>query len=70
MVSKEYSFLQTIAPQWSPDGSSIIYRWNKEIRVLNVGSYDIIRVLKHADDCYSPKFSPNGKYLAVGSGTS
>lgn len=70
MVSKDCSFLMNIAPTWSRDGKFIVYRWKKECRVLRTDNWSLEQPLKCGSDVLSPKFSPDGVHLAMGSGRS
>ncbi len=65
---------QQLDPNWSPDGSKIIFGGESNdpastIRLLDVASHQI-STLPGSEGLYSPRWSPDGRYIAAFSGDS
>ena len=65
---------QQLDPNWSPDGSKIVFGGESNdpastIRVLDVASHQI-STLPGSEGLYSPRWSPDGRYIAAFSGDS
>jgi len=55
----------TIRTEFSPDSELLVYRWNKEIRIMSTSTLEIVRVFKASSKWVNAVFSDDGAYLAV-----
>jgi Tol biopolymer transport system component len=51
-------------PNWSADGRKIVFGSNNELRILDLPSHEV-SVLPGSAGLWSPRWSPNGKYIAA-----
>ena len=67
---KEYFILKDGAdPCISPDGTKLAYtvnlkNGNRAIAVIDLNTKAKISLITHNDNCYGPKWSPDGKWIA------
>ena len=62
------SIVQRLA--FSPDGSHVVpVTFSQGIPVIDVATGSIVRTLEHPDSCRTARFSPDGRILAVGTGS-
>jgi WD40 repeat protein len=68
--NKDSAYKLNITPRWSPDGTSIITRWNKSAQVSLITDEGISQGanLDHKDDVWDFSFSSDGSKLLVGYG--
>lgn len=54
-------------PVFSPDSELLAFRWDDKVRVVSTSTLEMVNEYENQSDVMQLAFSPNGKYLAVGS---
>jgi len=60
-----FNNFNTIRTEFSPNSELLVYRWNKEIRIMSTSTLEIVQVFKAPCKWVNAVFSDDGAYLAV-----
>jgi WD40 repeat protein len=56
----------TINVDFSPDSKVLAYRWENEIRFMDIASQKMVRSIPNEEKAIHIAYSPNGKFLMTG----
>ena len=51
---------------FSPDSRFMAYRWNSEVRILDLSSLQMVKSINNENESVCINFSPNGNFLLTG----
>ena len=55
-----------IKPAWSADSQFLAFRWEDGLRIMDVNSFALVKVIDNNEKPIEFQFSPNCRFVSVG----